>query len=70
MTDAPTFTRLYFGPWYRRSLFFESTLRAGCMPAHTVQVESEHGLLTGSTATIPFVDPRKERPAQRLRATA
>ncbi|MFN0155135.1 MAG: glycine cleavage T C-terminal barrel domain-containing protein [Gaiella sp.] len=39
-------------------------------PGHTVQVESEHGLLTGSTATIPFVDPRKERPAQRLRATA
>ena len=23
-------TRLYFGPWYRRSPFFESTLRAGC----------------------------------------
>jgi aminomethyltransferase len=23
-------TTLYFGPWYRRSPFFESTLRAGC----------------------------------------
>jgi len=23
-------TRLYFGPWYRRSPYFESTLRAGC----------------------------------------
>jgi aminomethyltransferase len=27
---APTHTRLYFGPWYRRSPFFDSTLRAGC----------------------------------------
>ena len=23
-------TTLYFGPWYRRSPFFESTLAAGC----------------------------------------
>ena len=23
-------TKLYFGPWYRRSPFFDSTLRAGC----------------------------------------
>jgi glycine cleavage system aminomethyltransferase T len=30
MPDTPTSTRLYFGPWYRRSPFFESTLRAGC----------------------------------------
>jgi aminomethyltransferase len=29
-TAAPSATRLYFGPWYRRSPFFESTLRAGC----------------------------------------
>src|SRR4249919_1152058 len=28
-TDTAS-TRLYFGPWYRRSPFFESTLRAGC----------------------------------------
>ena len=27
--DEPT-TKLYFGPWYRRSPYFESTLRAGC----------------------------------------
>ncbi len=26
-----TSTRLYFGPWYRRSPFFESTLAAGCV---------------------------------------
>ncbi len=26
-------------------------------------------MLTGRTATIPFVDPAKERPAQQLHAT-
>ena len=25
-----TSTNLYFGPWYRRSPFFEATLRWGC----------------------------------------
>ena len=29
MTDV-TSTTLNFGPWYRRSPFFEATLRAGC----------------------------------------
>jgi aminomethyltransferase len=36
-------------------------------PGNTLAVDSEHGLLTGSTAAIPFVDPAKERPAQPLR---
>jgi aminomethyltransferase len=39
-------------------------------PGHELRVESEHGTLTGRTATIPFVDPRKERPARSLRPTA
>jgi glycine cleavage system aminomethyltransferase T len=30
MEDAKLSARLYFGPWYRRSPFFEATLRAGC----------------------------------------
>jgi len=30
VSSPPAATRLYFGPWYRRSPFFESTLRAGC----------------------------------------
>ena len=30
MTEIPSSTTLYFGPWYRRSPYFESTLRAGC----------------------------------------
>jgi aminomethyltransferase len=29
-TTTPTSTTLYFGPWYRRSPFFEATLRHGC----------------------------------------
>ncbi len=36
-------------------------------PGNSLEVDSEHGLLTGSTAAIPFVDPTKERPAQPLR---
>jgi aminomethyltransferase len=29
-TDAVSTTKLYFGPWYRKSPFFEATRRAGC----------------------------------------
>ena len=125
MKTYPTTTTLYFGPWYRRSPFFDGTQRAGCkaydiynkmyLPAEyddpaveyralqegvtlwdvgverTVQISGPDAdrlvdLLTcrdltrcavkqckymaGVTAEIPFVDPRKERPAQPLaRAT-
>ena len=30
MTTVPATTKLYFGPWYRRSPYFEATIRAGC----------------------------------------
>jgi glycine cleavage system aminomethyltransferase T len=40
------------------------------VPGTRLSVESEHGILTGSTAAIPFVDPAKERPAQPLRGAA
>jgi len=36
------------------------------VPFSTLTVETEHGTLTGRTATIPFVDPTKERPARPL----
>lgn len=39
-------------------------------PGSGLRVESEHGTLTGRTAAIPFVDPRKERPAGSLRAAS
>jgi aminomethyltransferase len=37
-------------------------------PGNTLEIETEHGeQLVGRTAAIPFVDPRKERPAASLR---
>jgi aminomethyltransferase len=35
-------------------------------PGTAVDVDSEHGPMTGRTVGIPFVDPRKERPAKPL----
>ena len=35
-------------------------------PGNRIEVDSEHGPMTGRTAGIPFVDPRKERPAKPL----
>jgi aminomethyltransferase len=39
-------------------------------PGTRIEVESEHGPMSGRTASIPFVDPRKERPAQPLQKVA
>jgi hypothetical protein len=39
-------------------------------PGTRIDVESEHGDMTGVTAGLPFVDPRKERPAQPLTRAA
>jgi aminomethyltransferase len=39
-------------------------------PGNPIEVESEWGQMTGRTAAIPFVDPRKERPAQQLQKLA
>ncbi len=39
-------------------------------PGNAISAESEHGTLTGRTAAIPFVDPRKERPAAALSGSA
>jgi aminomethyltransferase len=36
-------------------------------PGTAIDVDSEHGRVSGRTAAIPFVDPRKERPAAALR---
>jgi len=30
VNGVPATTKLYFGPWYRRSPYFEATLQAGC----------------------------------------
>ncbi len=39
-------------------------------PGTAIDVDSEHGPVSGRTAAIPFVDPRKERPAASLRGAA
>jgi aminomethyltransferase len=39
-------------------------------PGNRLNVESEHGTVTGVTTAIPFVDPNKERPAQPLQQLA
>jgi hypothetical protein len=36
-------------------------------PGTRIDVESEHGPITVSTASIPFIDARKEVPAASLR---
>ncbi len=38
-------------------------------PGTRIDVESEWGTMSGTTAAIPFVDPRKERPAKPLERT-
>jgi glycine cleavage system aminomethyltransferase T len=38
-------------------------------PGMKIDVESEWGTMSGTTAAIPFVDPRKERPAKALQRT-
>jgi glycine cleavage system aminomethyltransferase T len=38
-------------------------------PGTAIDVDSEHGHMTGVTTLVPFVDPSKERPAQSLRGT-
>ena len=39
-------------------------------PGNVIDVDCEHGPVSGRTAAIPFVDPRKERPAGSLRPGA
>ena len=39
------------------------------VPGTRIDVESEWGTMSGTTAAIPFVDPRKERPAKPLERT-
>jgi hypothetical protein len=37
------------------------------VPGTSIDVESEHGPITVTTAAIPFIDARKEVPAASLR---
>jgi len=41
MVDDKASTTLHFGPWYRRSPFFERTLAAGCKAYDIYNVRPE-----------------------------
>jgi len=61
MTDA------VWSPGLKQNIGYVWVPIALAEPGTTLDVESENGPLTGSTAAIPFVDPRKEAPAGSLR---
>ena len=61
-------TAAVWSPGLERNIGYVWVPVALAAPGTRLSVESEHGILTGSTAAIPFVDPAKERPAQPLRA--
>lgn len=54
----PSSTTLYFGPWYRKSPFFEATIRHGCT-AYEAFVD---GSVPTKVNVLPIYDPKKRRP--------
>ena len=60
-------TAAAWSPGLRRNIGYVWVPIELAEPGRPLHVESEHGTLTGRTASIPFVDPAKERPAQPLR---
>ena len=59
-------TAAAWSPGLRRNIGYVWVPIELAEPGHVLEVPSEHGTLTGRTADIPFVDPKKERPAQPL----
>ncbi|HUZ83880.1 MAG TPA: glycine cleavage T C-terminal barrel domain-containing protein [Gaiellales bacterium] len=66
--DAGRVTAAVWSPGLQRNIGYVWVPIALAEPGHALEVESEHGRLTGRTAAIPFVDPRKERPSQPLQS--
>ncbi len=56
-------TDAVWSPRLKRNIGYVWVPSALSDPAHRLDVESQHGPLVGTTAAIPFVDPRKEMPA-------
>jgi glycine cleavage system aminomethyltransferase T len=63
-------TAAAWSPGLRRNIGYVWVPIDLAAPGRVLRVESEHGLLQGRTAALPFVDPKKERPARSLRVTA
>jgi glycine cleavage system aminomethyltransferase T len=59
-------TDAVWSPGLNRNIGYVWVPIALAEPGNLIEVESEHGGMRGRTASIPFVDPRKERPAQPL----
>jgi len=60
-------TNAVWSPGLERNIGYVWVPIALSGPGTPLEVLSEHGELAGVTAAIPFVDPRKERPAAPLR---
>lgn len=59
---------LWFGPWYRKSPYFEATQRYGCQ-AYDIY---NHTLLPAGYSGVvrkPFLDPQKELPKTKVIVT-
>ncbi len=56
-------TDAVWSPRLKRNIGYVWVPSALSDPGHRLDVESQHGHLVGTTAAIPFVDPRKEMPA-------
>jgi glycine cleavage system aminomethyltransferase T len=59
-------TDAVWSPGLNRNIGYVWVPIALAEPGNLIEVEAEHGGMRGRTASIPFVDPRKERPAQPL----
>jgi aminomethyltransferase len=65
-TQVGRVTAAVWSPGLRRNIGYVWIPIELAGPGNVLHVESEHGTLTGRTAAIPFVDPKKERPARSL----
>jgi glycine cleavage system aminomethyltransferase T len=66
-TQVGTVTDAVWSPGLRKNIGYVWVPVELSEPGTELDVESEQGALTGRTAAIPFVDPRKEIPAASLR---
>jgi glycine cleavage system aminomethyltransferase T len=66
-TRVGTVTDAVWSPGLRKNIGYVWLPVELSEPGTELDVESEQGALTGRTAAIPFVDPRKEIPAASLR---
>jgi aminomethyltransferase len=62
-TQVGTVTSATYSPRLDKNIGYVWVPIELASPGHVLDVESEHGLVQGTTAAIPFVDPGKRAPA-------